>query len=70
MLQVLIAAKNINDIWSLPCVQTINKGKGTTQVFISERNAPIRRGSTKVARVGDSICQDNNGQWYIKRAAI
>lgn len=70
MLQVLIEAKNINDIWSLPCVQTINKGKGTTQVFISERNASIRRGSTKVARVGDSICQDNNGQWFIQRAAI
>ena len=69
MLQVFIEAKNITDIWRLPCVQTINKRDGAPQVFISERNAPIRKGSTKVARMGDLICRDDSGEWFIQRKA-
>ena len=56
-----LEGKSINEVFALPCIVSIAKCK------VSRRKKSIRYclSNGYVAYVGDWLCEDENGNWYV-----
>lgn len=65
---VKIEGKNVNDIFRLPCVFGVRKDSCddfVVMLFGDTRNMNVQWGSENVAHIGDWLCEDENGTWYV-----
>lgn len=64
--RVKFTGKNLNDVFALPCVETIIKILNKPRLVL---NLSMLVGDPlmDVARIGDELVEYNNGQWEIIR---
>lgn len=62
--KIEFTGKNLNDIFYLPCVESIAKIRGHqfVMLFITMTNAP----GQSVAGIGDFIVEYDNGKWGVE----
>lgn len=62
ILDIHFNGKNINDIFKLPCVQSVSKDKNDKPEVVLKREFTNGR---LTAHIGDHICQYESGLWQV-----
>lgn len=60
--QTIQIGRNVTDIFNLPCVIRAEKLHNGTPLYLVATGTNMNE---KRANIGDYICQDYNGHWYV-----